>query len=33
MTQVDRAEALARGVKGVNAVRNAIRVTDRPSRA
>lgn len=33
MAQVNRAEALARGVQGVNAVRNAIRVTNRPSRA
>jgi hyperosmotically inducible protein len=33
MAQVDRAAALARRVEGVNAVRNAIRVTNRPSRA
>jgi osmotically-inducible protein OsmY len=31
--QVDRAGALARGVKGVSAVRNAIRIANRPSRA
>jgi osmotically-inducible protein OsmY len=31
--QVDRAGALARGVKGVSAVRNAIRIAHRPSRA
>lgn len=33
MAQMDRAEALARGVEGVSAVRNALRVADRPSRA
>jgi len=33
MAQVDRAAALARRVEGVSAVRNAIRVTNRPSRA
>jgi hyperosmotically inducible protein len=33
MAHVDRAGALARGVNGVSAVRNAIRVIDRPSRA
>ena len=33
MAQLDRAEALARRVEGVNAVRNALRVTNRPSRA
>lgn len=33
MAHVDRAEALARRVVNVSAVRNGIRVTDRPSRA
>lgn len=33
MSQVERAGALARGVQGVMAVRNAIRVAVRPSRA
>ncbi len=33
MAQVDRAAALARRVEGVSAVRNVIRVTNRPSRA
>lgn len=33
MAQVDRAGALARGIKGVSAVRNTLRVADRPSRA
>jgi hyperosmotically inducible periplasmic protein len=33
MAQVNRAETVARGIDGVNAVRNAIRVTNRPSRA
>jgi osmotically-inducible protein OsmY len=33
MAQVDRAAALARRIEGVSAVRNAIRVTNRPSRA
>jgi osmotically-inducible protein OsmY len=33
MAQVDRAVALARRIEGVSAVRNAIRVTNRPSRA
>jgi osmotically-inducible protein OsmY len=33
MDQVDRAEALARRVEGVTAVRNVIRVANRPSRA
>jgi|SRR5919109_4824574 hyperosmotically inducible protein len=33
MAQVDRAAAIARRVEGVSAVRNAIRVTDRPLRA
>lgn len=33
MANVGRAEALARGVKGVSAVRNVIQVADRPSRA
>ena len=33
LEQVDRAGALARGVSGVNAVNNAIRISDRPSRA
>lgn len=31
--QIDRAEALALRIEGVNTVRNAIRVTNRPSRA
>ncbi len=33
MAQVDRAGALARRIGGVTAVRNTIRVTNRPSRA
>jgi len=33
MAQVDRAGALARRIQGVTAVRNTIRVTNRPSRA
>ena len=33
MNQVDRAGALARRVEGVSAVRNVIRLTNRPSRA
>lgn len=33
MVHVDRAGALARRVEGVTAVRNRIRVTNRPSRA
>ena len=33
MAQVDRAGALARGVAGVTAVKNAIRMASRPSRA
>jgi hyperosmotically inducible protein len=33
MTQVQKAGALARRVEGVTAVRNTIRVTNRPSRA
>lgn len=33
MAQLDRAEALARQVEGVSAVRNALRVANRPSRA
>jgi hyperosmotically inducible protein len=33
MAQVDRAAALARRIEGVSAVRNTIRVTNRPSRA
>jgi hyperosmotically inducible protein len=33
LAQADRAEALARHVEGVSAVRNAIRLTNRPSRA
>jgi osmotically-inducible protein OsmY len=33
MAHVDRAGALAHGIAGVSAVRNAIRVVDRPSRA
>ncbi|HWD22878.1 MAG TPA: BON domain-containing protein [Burkholderiales bacterium] len=33
MTQVERAGALARKIEGVTAVRNTIRVTNRPSRA
>jgi osmotically-inducible protein OsmY len=33
MVQIDRAAALAQRVEGVSAVRNAIRVTIRPSRA
>lgn len=33
LKQVERAGALARRVDGVSAVRNAIRVSDRPSRA
>ncbi len=33
MAEVHRAGALARGITGVTAVRNTIRVADRPSRA
>lgn len=33
MAQAGRAETLAHGVEGVSAVRNAIRVANRPSRA
>lgn len=33
MAQIDRAAALARRIEGVSAVRNAIRVINRPSRA
>jgi osmotically-inducible protein OsmY len=33
MAQVERAAAVARGVEGVSAVRNAIQVSNRPSRA
>lgn len=33
MAQADRAGALARAIKGVMAVKNTLRVTDRPSRA
>jgi hyperosmotically inducible periplasmic protein len=33
MAQIDRAEALALRIEGVNTVRNAIRVSNRPSRA
>lgn len=33
MAHVDRAGALAHGIAGVSAVRNTIRVMDRPSRA
>jgi hyperosmotically inducible protein len=33
IAQIDRAQALAQGIEGVNTVRNAIRVTNRPSRA
>lgn len=33
LEQVDRAGTLARRISGVNAVSNAIRVSDRPSRA
>jgi len=33
MAQIDRAQALAQRIEGVNTVRNAIRVSNRPSRA
>lgn len=33
MADLAKAEELARGIEGVTAVRNAIRVTNRPSRA
>ena len=33
MAQIDRAAALARRIEGVSAVRNTIRVSNRPSRA
>ena len=33
MSEMARAEAVARGVQGVAAVKNAIRVANRPSRA
>lgn len=33
MAQLDRAEALARRIGGVSAVRNTLRVANRPSRA
>jgi hyperosmotically inducible protein len=33
VAQIDRAEALAARIQGVNTVRNAIRVSSRPSRA
>jgi osmotically-inducible protein OsmY len=33
MSDMARAEALARGVQGVTGVKNAIRVANRPSRA
>jgi osmotically-inducible protein OsmY len=33
MAQLERAAALARGVEGVSSVRNALRVSNRPSRA
>jgi osmotically-inducible protein OsmY len=33
MSEVGRAEALARGIEGVTGVRNTIRVANRPSRA
>jgi osmotically-inducible protein OsmY len=33
MSDMARAEAVARGVQGVSAVKNAIRVANRPSRA